>query len=214
MIIVSNLVYRGGRDAVFQACLFMCFCTRRAFLQQTPSASTTLNIRPRGTLRVNTWNLRHVLYRESCKGGKRHAVVWQLLCLFFMLWCHFECEQGRVYVCVGVNSPRLHLYESRFELWAIGRSGKWHNPAISFHTLRHGRSTHQPADMTHGKLCAFLLSWLHTYCWCTHNPTRVCVYSEWNVCRFISRVLSAIDADVSRSSRAPRPGRREYQKSK
>ena len=83
-----------------------------------PPARPALNIIPLGTLRVNAWNLRHVQYRESCKerGKKTQAVVWQLLCLFSILWCHSVCEgvhaSLKARVCVGVHSACLCPYES------------------------------------------------------------------------------------------------------
>lgn len=45
--------------------------------------------------------MRHVQYQETCKKEeKKEALVWQLLCLFSILWCHFVCEV--VYECVHV----------------------------------------------------------------------------------------------------------------
>lgn len=74
------------------ACVAVYVCVYEHLWNRHPLVCTALNISLLGTLRVNAWNLRHVQYRESCKGGKKQAVVWQLLCLFSILWCHFVCE--------------------------------------------------------------------------------------------------------------------------
>lgn len=78
---------------------------------------------------VNGWNWRHVQYRESCKERKKklQAVVWQLLCLFPVLWCHSVCEciwvcpwvskQCCAYLCVGMYCSCPCPYELRTSVW-------------------------------------------------------------------------------------------------